>query len=357
MRFILNGHFNVARFKVRRRFQLSDKAQPLCFYTVQTMKNHIIHKVKPCALLLFSVFFSFSCNNKPQGNSNWLQDDDVKVAIDETFKPIMDNLVGTFGMSNPEANMKPVYVSEDSAIRMLVNDSVRCCIATRKLNDNEKRVIKSHTLGFNQSLIASDAIALVVNKESNDTLISLEEIKGIVSGKITRWEQLEKHAQTGELKLVFDNSGSSTVRYMKDSLCAGHDLKGNVFASEGRSNQSVLEMVKADPTIIGVVGTNWVKGDSETPLSDFSKLDFKVMRVSRDPETYASYVRPYQYYIATGTYPLVRSVYIIHTDPRSKSFVRSFYFFAKGQKGQTIICNNSQLLPITPVQIKNVNVN
>ena len=307
------------------------------------------------ATLLCSLLFVACGNQKPK--SNWMADDDVRVAIDETFQPIMDNLVQTFGMANVEANMKPVYVSEDSALRMLVNDSIRCCIATRKLSDREKTVVKGHNLGLKQALIATDAIPLLVNKENKDSLISLEEIKGIVSGKITRWEQLKHHTRSGELKLLFDNSGSSTVRFMKDSLCGGKDIQGNVYASEGKTNESVIEMVKADPTIIGVIGTNWLKGNSETALADFSKLDINVMRVSRNPDTYAKYVRPYQYYIATGDYPLLRSVYIITTDPRTQSLVRNFFFFAKGQKGQTIICNNSQLLPITPVQVKKVDVN
>ncbi|MCI6725302.1 MAG: phosphate ABC transporter substrate-binding protein, partial [Bacteroidales bacterium] len=78
--------------------------------------------------------------------------------------------------------------------------------------------------------------------------------------------------------------------------------------------------------------------------------------VARSTESIHPYVRPYQYYIATADYPLLRSVYIINTDPRSSSMLRNFYFFVKGQKGQTIICNNSQLLPITPVQVKSVSV-
>ena len=285
-----------------------------------------------------------------------MQEDDVNVSIDETFKPIMDNMVQSFGMAYPEANMKPLYVNEDQAIRLLVNDSVRCCIVTRKLNENEQTIIKSHRLEARQAMIASDAIALVVNKENTDSLITLDEIKNIVSGKITRWEQLKKHNRSGELKLVFDDSGSSTVRYMKDSLCNGKDLKGNVYASEGRSNESVLEMVKNNPNIIGIVGANWLKGKTENALADFSKLEFNVMRVSRTADEFAKYVRPYQYYIATADYPLLRSVYIIHTDPRSQSMLKNFFFYTKGQKGQTIICNNSQLLPITPVEVKNVSI-
>lgn len=303
-----------------------------------------------CAALLCLT----ACGDNKKPHSNWMSEDDVRVAIDETFKPIMDNLVGTYGMTKPEANMKPVYVSEDSALRMLVTDSIRCAIVTRKLSDREKRIVESHRLGVNASLIASDAIALVVNKQNLDSLITLDEIKGIVTGRITRWEQLRDHSRTGELKLVFDNSGSSTVRFMKDSLCAGKDLQGNVYASEKGTNESVLEMVRANPDIIGIVGANWLKGDSDNALSDFSKLDVNVMRVARNAD--AKYVRPYQYYIATADYPLLRSVYIIHTDPRSQSLLRTFYFFVKGQKGQTVICNNSQMLPVTPVQVKAVNI-
>lgn len=313
------------------------------------MKTHFF-------LTLLLAFTLVSCGEKKAG-SNWMHEDDVPVAIDETFRPIMENMIQSFVMANKEATARPVYVSEDSAIRMLVNDSIRCCISTRKISDDEKLIIKSHHLGVTQSLIASDAIALVTNKENADSLITLEEIKGIVTGKITRWEQLEKHSQKGELKLVFDNSGSSTVRYMKDSLCGGQDLKGNVFASEGGTNQSVLEMVKADKTIIGIVGANWLNPSADAPLSDFSQLDINVMRVSREKGLFAKYVRPFQYYIATAEYPLLRSVYIAHTDPRSKSQLRQFYFFVKGQKGQTIICNNSQMLPTTPVQVKAVSIN
>ena len=308
------------------------------------------------SLMLCCIITLTACKSNKKGNSNWMQEDDVKVAINETFQPIMDNIVQTYGMAYPEANMKPLYVSEDQAIRLLVNDSVRCIIVTRKLNDNELNIIRSHRLDATQALIASDAIALVVNKENSDSLITLDEIKGIVTGKITRWEQLKHHSQSGELKLVFDNSGSSTVRYMKDSLCNGRDLQGNVFASEGKTNQSVLEMVKSNRNIIGIVGANWLKQQSDSAMADFSKLPYNVMRVSRTDDEFAKYVRPYQYYIATADYPLLRSVYIIHTDPRSQSQLKNFYFYVKGQKGQTIICNNSQLLPATPVQVKDVSI-
>lgn len=269
----------------------------------------------------------------------------------------MEEEFETFSLLHVEANIVPTFCSEDSALRMLVNDSVRCCVVTRRLRDNELRIIESHNLGAKQSRIATDAFALIVNKANPDTLVTLDEIRRIVAGDITRWEQLPRSGKRGTLKLVFDHSGSSTVRFMRDSLCGGRDLAGNVYASEGGTNLSVKEMVKADPDIIGVVGADWLKEKGDTVLTDFEPLDVKVLKVSRSDERDAIGWKPYQYRILTGDYPLVRDVYVITTDPRVRSTTKTFYFFMKGQKGQTIICNSSQMLPYTPVQNKAVSVN
>lgn len=264
----------------------------------------------------------------------------------------MDEELQTFGLLNPEAGIKPVYCSEDSAIKLLVRDSVRCCIATRKLTENELSVIASHNLGAKQAMVATDAFALIVNKENPDTLVSVDEIRGIVSGRITKWEQLAHSGKKGELKFVFDNSGSSTVRYMRDSLLNGNQVSGNLYAQG--TNEAVIEAVKENPDIIGVVGANWLKGESDSVLTSFENLDVKVLKVSRKGGEDEIGWKPYQYRILTGDYPLVRSVYVLLTDPRVRSYTKTFFFFLKGQKGQTIICNGSQLLPYTQVQYKSV---
>lgn len=293
-----------------------------------------------------------SCGSNHRKPAGWRTSDDVHIAVDETFRDIMEEEIETFGLLNPASAMKPVYCSEDSAIRMLLRDSVRCAITTRKLSKDELDVLKNYKLDAKQAMIATDAFALIVSKDNPDTLITVSEIRDIVSGRITRWEQLKHSGKKGELKLVFDNSGSSTVRYMRDSLLAGQQVTGNLYAQG--SNQAVIDAVKDNPEIIGVVGANWLKGKSDSVLTSFENLDVKVLKVARKDGKNEIGWRPYQYRILTGDYPLIRSVYVILTDPRVRSYTKSFFYFLKGQKGQTIICNSSQLLPYTPVQYKSV---
>lgn len=296
-----------------------------------------------------------SCGSNHRKPAGWRTSDDVHIAVDETFRDIMEEEIETFGLLNPSSAMKPVYCSEDSAIRMLLRDSVRCAITTRKLSKDELDVLKNYKLDAKQAMIATDAFALIVSKDNPDTLITVSEIRDIVSGRITRWEQLKHSGKKGELKLVFDNSGSSTVRYMRDSLLAGQQVAGNLYAQG--SNQAVIDAVKDNPEIIGVVGANWLKGKSDSVLTSFENLDVKVLKVARKDGKNEIGWRPYQYRILTGDYPLIRSVYVILTDPRVRSYTKSFFYFLKGQKGQTIICNSSQLLPCTPVQYKSIRAN
>lgn len=298
------------------------------------------------------VTLATSCGSNHRKPATWRTSDDVHIAVDETFRDIMEEEIETFGLLNPSSAMKPVYCSEDSAIRMLLRDSVRCAITTRKLSKDELDVLKNYKLDAKQAMIATDAFALIVSKDNPDTLITVSEIRDIVSGRITRWEQLKHSGKKGELKLVFDNSGSSTVRYMRDSLLAGQQVAGNLYAQG--SNQAVIDAVKDNPEIIGVVGANWLKGKSDSVLTSFENLDVKVLKVARKDGKNEIGWRPYQYRILTGDYPLIRSVYVILTDPRVRSYTKSFFYFLKGQKGQTIICNSSQLLPYTPVQYKSV---
>ena len=295
-----------------------------------------------------------SCGTNPKKANSYLHEDDVKFAADVSFLPILQELSQLYGLRKPESVMLPLYCSEDSAIRLLLADSIRMAISTRPLNDNEKAIVEQHNLPLLQSKIAYDAFALIVNKENPDTVINVDELRKIVQGKITRWEQLEMGSKKGELSLVFDASGSSTVRYMKDSLNNGKDLKGNIFAQG--SNLKVIQTIKDNPNAIGVVSTDWLQvhqGDTTT-LQNFYGLDVRVMLVGKVGKAKADWQRPYQYYIATGEYPLVRSVWEITTDPRTRSTMRSFYFFLKENDGQRVINSSSQLLTRNQVQIKEV---
>lgn len=279
----------------------------------------------------------------------------IKVAIDETFKPIMDEEMYQFNLQSPEATFKYVYCSESEALQLFLKDSVRSCLATRELSDKEKDLLRSKNLNVMTERIATDAIALIVNRSNPDTLISANDVMRIVTGQVTRWDQIKYAHQSGEIQLVFDNTQSSTVRYVEDSICGGKALKGNVYAQ--KTNPDVIEYIQKNPKAIGIIGVDWLRNEEDTTnLSFLPKV--RVMSVSNStvPEKDNSY-KPFQAYIALGNYPFVRAVYYMTSDPLMQGKARYFYHFLSEQKGQLIITKSSQLLPWMQVQFKEVTVN
>ena len=265
----------------------------------------------------------------------------------------MEEEMKVFNAKHPEAIMKPVYAPETDALNMLLQDSIRMVLATRPLSDKEKEAIRStYQLQVRQQPVAYDAVAIITNRANRDSLISIHELERVMTGQITRWEQIQNATTRGDIEVVFDNSNSSCVRYVIDSVCAGAQLKGNI--KEAVTNQKVIEYVAQTPGAMGIIGVDWLRNAEDSTNLTFNK-NIRVMSVGYSSVTTVdNCFQPVQYYIATGQYPLTRCLYLITTDPRPKAFGVYFYFFMRDQDAQLVITKSSQLLPYMPVQVKTV---
>lgn len=296
-----------------------------------------------------------SCGNNNRKSTDESASGEVHLAVDETFRPIMAEEMRVFALHTPEAEMKPIYCTETEALNLFLKDSVRMIITTRPLSNKEKQAMRDvYQLNVRSQRIATDGIALIVNKQNPDTLISVNDVKRIVTGQITTWEQIKNASSKGKLELVFDNPNSSTIRYIKDSICMGLPLKGNLYAQ--KTNQDVIEYVSKTRNAIGVIGVDWLRNSADSTNLSFDPM-IRVMSVSNSTiaEKGNSY-QPLQYYIGTGNYPFTRSVFMITSDPRVRSTALNFYYFVSDTQGQLIITKSSQLLPYMPVQYKEVSV-
>ena len=285
--------------------------------------------------------------------------DYVCVAVDETFRPIFEVLFADFRDRNAKAFVDPFYMPEDSAVSLLMRDSIRTIVITRQLNDKERDYLKGKfNLLAKDAVVAYDAITLITNNANRDSLISKDEIKQIMQGKLTDWSQLKhSNGQKGPIEVVFDNNGSSTVRYMRDSLCAGQQPKGNLRAAS--TNEELINYVSHKPNTIGVLGVDWVGNKQDTTRLSFLST-VRIMSVAaHNSDDTGDYCQPFQFYIATGSYPLTRGLYITTTDPRTRSMQRHFFFYLTdapnhNNMGQMMILRFSQLLPYSAVQSHNV---
>ena len=240
--------------------------------------------------------------------------------------------------SNTKINVK--YEPEDSLFRDLMNDSARVIVAGRKLTQQEETFFKDKQLFPEQVQIATDALALIVNNDNPDTLLSMDKIKAIFAGDST-WSTPGK----GNITVVFDHENSGNSRYIRENLMKGNKFPANCFALN--SNEQVINYVSKNKSALGIIGVNWISNDYDSAAEGFLNK-VKVVWVSATAD--GRHFQPYQYYIKTGDYPLCREVYMIKTEPYM-GLASGFLSFVTSDKGQRIIFHEGILPTTVPTHI------
>lgn len=308
-------------------------------------------------LLLSAMFLGLlaSCQPKPKdGRTDTFNTGSVYITADESFKPIIQEEIDVFESLTPSATINPIYTTEVEAVSLLLKDSVRLAIATRTFTPQELQSFQSRKFMPRAIKVAVDGLALIVNKQNPDTLISVKDIRRILTGETQRWKDIYPNSKLDDIYLVFDNQNSSTVRYAVDSICNGKPLDNKkVYAL--KTNPEVIDFVAKTPEAIGVVGVNWLTNHSDSTHLSF-RDEVRVMSVSAEDEARVdnSY-KPFQAYLYYDDYPLARPIYILLNDPRN-GLSWGFSNFLQSDRGQRIILKDG-LLPEVLRSYISVNVN
>ena len=299
---------------------------------------------------------SVACNRKPKnGRTDTYSSGTIKFVSDESFSPIIEEEVGVFQSIYPNAKLIPQYTNELDAVNMLLKEQTCLAITTRRFTKREEQNLKDRRFLPVAVPLAYDGLALIVNKENPDTIISLQDLKLVLSGKVSKWDKLYPESKLGDIEVAFDNKQSSTVHFCVDSLLDGKPINSpNIYAV--KKSAEVIDFVEKHPNSIGIIGSNWLNDKRDTTNVTFKK-NITVMAVSRiHPATVASSWKPYQFYIYNGNYPLVRTIYALLNDPINGLPWGFTNFIAADHRGQLII-HKAGLLPYRAnMEVRQVNV-
>lgn len=294
-----------------------------------------------------------ACTSKPKdGWTDTYSSGVIAIAADESFQPIVQEEIDVFEGLYPLAGIVPRYTTEVEAINLLLKDSVRLAITTRTLTDAEMNSFRSRKFAPREIKLATDGIALIVNKQNPDSLLTVRDFQRILTGEVKNWKEIYPKSQLKNIQVVFDNKNSSTVRFAIDSICGGKPLVTD-DVNALKTNQEVIDYVAKTPSALGVIGVNWLGNKKDTTNLSF-RDEIRVMAVSAENvATPSNSYKPYQAYLFYGNYPLARPIYALLTDPRN-GLSWGFTFFMVSDKGQRIILK-SGLVPATqPVRVVHV---
>lgn len=250
--------------------------------------------------------------------------------VDESFKPIVDQELYIFGALYKDGHPKVIYAPENNAVNLLFSDSVRVLIIAREMNAEENKALASKNIKPIVNRFAIDAVTLIVNQASNDTTITLSEIKKMLNGN-TKTDK----------DIVFDNPNSGLVRYLKE-LSGNKDLKQkNIYSL--KSNKEVIKYVSEHPNAIGITGFSWLNDPEKDYADAVNKVKIVSVKDDISKNGFGQYFSPSQETIALKQYPLTRNLYILNFSGKM-GLGMEFAAFIAGDQGQRIILK-SGLLP------------
>lgn len=269
----------------------------------------------------------------------------IHISVDESFKPVMEEQIAVFERSFPEAKITVSYKSEADCLKDFFRDSLnRMVIVTRGLIPEEENAMID-SMGYNPAwnAIASDAVAIIVNRKNNDTLFTIERLKKQLTGKINR-----------DQSIVFDGlNATSTVRFVNDSILKGEKFDTSVVRA-ARNTAQVIDYVSTHENAIGFVGISWVGNPEDQAQVDRLNL-IKIAHVQCTSCVDSPYVKPMQMSILTKRYPLVRGLYYLLKE-NYQGLGNGFVNFLKYERGQ-LIFKRAYLGAVMGFAVRNVKLN
>jgi phosphate transport system substrate-binding protein len=297
------------------------------------------------AVLIGALLISVSCKRKNKEYNDTYHSGAIDFACDESFKTLIDAEIDVYGVHFPEAFVFPQYTTEKNAIDLLIADSVKLAITSRDLDDVERGSLTNNR-AVRKYLFAFDGVVLLANKANADSMLTVANLKKILTGEVTEWIQINPSSKLGAIRTIFANKESSVLRYLIDSVTGTTKLSKNIYALD--TKEEVFDRVKEMPNAIGIVGFNQLgsqRGKTYREITE--KTRFIRVSSAEIADSSNSYL-PFQGELNEGKYPLWRPIYVLLAEGRT-GLATGFCFFLTQEVSQKIILKMG-LMPITDAQ-------
>jgi phosphate transport system substrate-binding protein len=265
-----------------------------------------------------------------------------------TFAPVrFSNLASAINQAHPQFQLRyaeniGTNPGAGTAIGMLLSGEVSFVQSSRPIKERELEQAKARGFELEQVPVAIDAIVFYVNPQVKIPGLSLPQLKGIFTGKITNWQQVGG-PNLAIVPFTRNPETSGTVDIVKTKVLAGGEFSQNVQTVKTTSES--IQKVAQNPGGIGFASVAQViaqKAIYPLPLSIDNSRNFVSPVVGSYPQAKLNKAA-----LTDGSYPLNRKLFIvIKKDGKSDEVAGIAYAnFLLSAQGQNQI-DRSGFIPI-----------
>lgn len=239
-----------------------------------------------------------------------------------TVGPIAKAFAHHYEELNPAVQVTVSESGSGNGFKSLLNSACDIACMSRFIKHGEYAAAVKNDIYPVLHVVAMDGIAVIVHPSNPVGDLTVEQLRKIYAGEITKWSDLG--GPPVEIVVICRETNSGTYESFKELVMtykAGEEKKQDKINSRAEfvgSNGAVRTRVQSTPGAIGYVGVGFVDRTVKATL---------VNGVEPTPEN-----------IANGKYPIARPLFMV-TDgyPELGSDVYSFVTLHLTKKGQEII--------------------
>jgi phosphate transport system substrate-binding protein len=249
-----------------------------------------------------------------------VQKQSIKISGSTTVLPIVQKAADQYMANHPEADIQISGGGSGVGIQAIGAKTVDIGMSSREVTKAEMAKYPA----FVVTTVAQDGIAVIVNPANEIRFITIDQVRDIYLGKITKWTQItgaNVPNTNNQIVIIGRDSASGTRAYFDEFVL----LKATPTKTmlEKNSNGAVLQTIAQTPGSIGYVSIGFVSEDVKAlPIwYNFDKI-----------------VAPTLSNVKSKTYPISRDLYVI-TNGQPTGLTGDFIKYILSPEGQKIVAD------------------
>lgn len=234
----------------------------------------------------------------------------------------------------PDVSIAVTGGGSGTGIAALINGTVDIANASREMKEEEIESAQANGVNPVEFVVAIDALAIIVHPDNPVDELTVPQIAGIFTGRITNWEQVGGWDEDIVLLSRESNSGTH-VYFLEEVVRGGDEESDDIFAPQTLfmpSSVGITSEVRRNPNAIGYDGLGYVDEAHE-----------KIVAVA--PDAGEPYWKPSVETAASGDYPIARDLYM-YTAGEPRGAIAEYMDWILSPTGQEIVAELG-FVPIT----------
>lgn len=211
-----------------------------------------------------------------------------------------------------------------TGLSSLISASCDIAMSSRNIKDKEITLANKKGVNPNEIKVALDGLAVVVNPANSVGKLTLGQLAGIFTGRISNWKDVG--GKDEKIVVLSREVNSGTHVYFKEHVLRKNDPNSKEEFTPGAlmlsSSQAIADEVAGNSSAIGYYGMGYISARQ------------KPVAIAKDEKS--EYIEPVIENVINNKYPISRPLFL-YTNGAPQGMVKKFADFVLSKEGQDIV--------------------